>query len=173
MTATMEEEQEAVDRLSYLKETIAKDTADSNYAAARASSTVMIIVSVASVIIAVFLGLFLANIICKPIGNMVGAAEKLAAGDMNVELDVKTKDEIGVLSESVNKIVQSIKELVEEAGKLTHAAIEGRLNTRANSNKYQGAYRDIVQGVNDTLDAVIGPLNVAADYVDRISKGDI
>ena len=30
-----------------------------------------------------------------------------------------------------------------------------------------------MQGVNDTLDAVIGPLNVAADYVDRISKGNI
>ena len=29
------------------------------------------------------------------------------------------------------------------------------------------------QGVNETLDAVIGPLNVAAEYVDRISKGDI
>jgi hypothetical protein len=28
-------------------------------------------------------------------------------------------------------------------------------------------------GVNDTLDAVIGPLNVAASYVDRISKGDL
>ena len=28
-------------------------------------------------------------------------------------------------------------------------------------------------GVNDTLDAVIGPLNVTAEYVDRISKGDI
>ncbi len=27
--------------------------------------------------------------------------------------------------------------------------------------------------MNDTLDAVIGPLNVAAEYVDRISKGDI
>ena len=30
-----------------------------------------------------------------------------------------------------------------------------------------------MEGVNDTLDAVIGPLNVAAEYVDRISKGDI
>ncbi|MGK4422283.1 hypothetical protein ACSLVQ_28955, partial [Klebsiella pneumoniae] len=39
--------------------------------------------------------------------------------------------------------------------------------------KHQGDFRKIVQGVNDTLDAVIGPLNVAAGYVDRISKGDI
>ena len=30
-----------------------------------------------------------------------------------------------------------------------------------------------MQGVNDTLDAVIGPLNVAAKYVDDISKGNI
>ncbi len=30
-----------------------------------------------------------------------------------------------------------------------------------------------MKGVNDTLDAVINPLNVAAEYVDRISKGDI
>ena len=31
----------------------------------------------------------------------------------------------------------------------------------------------LLSGVNDTLDAVIGPLNVAAEYVERISRGDI
>ena len=51
--------------------------------------------------------------------------------------------------------------------------MEGKLATRGNAEKFQGGYREIVQGVNDTLDAVIGPLNVAAEYVDRISKGDI
>ena len=30
-----------------------------------------------------------------------------------------------------------------------------------------------MRGVNAILDAVIAPLNVAAEYVDRISKGDI
>ena len=30
-----------------------------------------------------------------------------------------------------------------------------------------------MRGVNDMLDAVIAPLNVSANYVDRISKGDI
>ncbi len=36
-----------------------------------------------------------------------------------------------------------------------------------------GAYGDIVRGVNDILDAVIGPLNFSAKYVEQISKGDI
>ncbi|MEZ5335785.1 MAG: hypothetical protein R2741_11385 [Methanolobus sp.] len=28
----------------------------------------------------------------------------------------------------------------------------------------------MVEGVNDTLDSVIGPLNVSAEYIDRIPK---
>jgi hypothetical protein len=47
------------------------------------------------------------------------------------------------------------------------------LATRADASKHDGDFRKIVQGVNDTLDAVIGPLNVSADYVDKISKGNI
>jgi len=50
---------------------------------------------------------------------------------------------------------------------------EGKLDTRGDASKFGGDFGKIVQGVNDTLDAVIGPLNVAAEYVDRISKGDI
>ena len=51
--------------------------------------------------------------------------------------------------------------------------MDGKLATRADAGKHQGDFRKIVEGVNNTLDAVIGPLNVAADYVDRISKGNI
>src|SRR4029077_9801977 len=39
--------------------------------------------------------------------------------------------------------------------------------------QFQGAYANIVRGVNAILDAVIAPLTVAANYVDRISKGDL
>ncbi len=63
--------------------------------------------------------------------------------------------------------------LTQDANMLSKAAVEGKLSTRADASKHHGDYRKIVQGVNDTLDAVIGPLNVAAKYVDEISKGAI
>src|SRR5262245_41797519 len=56
---------------------------------------------------------------------------------------------------------------------LARAAVEGKLATRAHASKHKGDYRKVVEGVNDTLDAVIGPLNVSAKYVDDISKGAI
>ena len=173
MATSMEEEQAAVDELMELKETLAHEASLDNTASARISSVMMIAFAVAGVVIAILMWLFLASIICKPIDKMVIAADKLAVGDLSVVMDISTNDEVGVLSKSIGKILQSIKELVAEASNLTNAAVEGRLQTRGDTSKYQGAYSDIVQGVNDTLDAVIGPLYVAADYVDRISKGDI
>ena len=47
--------------------------------------------------------------------------------------------------------------LVSDAGMLTKAAVEGKLDTRADPTRHQGDFKRIVEGVNDTLDAVIGP----------------
>jgi methyl-accepting chemotaxis protein len=98
-------------------------------------------------------------------------AGRIASGDLSV--DVQPKSEADTLNLALKKAVEALRGLVEEAGILTKAAVEGRLATRGNADKFQGGFREIVKGVNDTLDAVIGPLNVAAGYVDRISHGDI
>ena len=63
--------------------------------------------------------------------------------------------------------------LIGEAKTLSVAAVEGKLQTRGNPDLVGLEFRPIVEGINATLDAVINPLNVAAEYVDRISKGEI
>jgi methyl-accepting chemotaxis protein len=67
----------------------------------------------------------------------------------------------------------ALNAMLADAAMLAQAAVEGKLATRADAGKHQGDYRKVIEGVNATLDAVIGPLNVSAEYVDRISKGDI
>ena len=104
-------------------------------------------------------------------GDVVSTLQRLAAGDLTTTVAVKDSgDEIGP---AMQKITESLRALVAEMTQLTDAARQGRLTTRGDEHKYQGSYRQIVEGVNSTLDAVVGPLNVAAGYVDRISKGDI
>ena len=103
--------------------------------------------------------------------NTVATLQKIAAGDFST--DVKAKDGQDEISPAMLKATEAIRAMSAETANLVKAAVEGRLATRADAGKYQGEYRTIVQGVNDCLDAVIGPLNVAAGYVDRISKGDI
>ncbi len=101
------------------------------------------------------------------------SVSNLAAGDFASEITVDRKDELGALQSSLKEIQGALLGLDNDAHMLASAALEGRLTTRADATKHQGEYRSIVEGVNKTLDGVIGPLNVAANYVDRISKGDI
>lgn len=75
-----------------------------------------------------------------------------------------------VISSNIQKIIQSV---IDQTKKLIAAAINGQLTTRANPEETNEEFREIIVGINQTLDAVIGPLNVAAEYVDRIAKGDM
>ena len=103
--------------------------------------------------------------------EVVGVLGKIAAGDLTT--DVVAHDERDEIAPALKRITDSLRALVAEMRHLSEAGVQGKLDTRADTTQYEGEYRAIVQGVNDTLDAVIGPLNVAAEYVDRISKGDV
>lgn len=65
------------------------------------------------------------------------------------------------------------KTAVKDIIKLTDRCRTGNLDTRLDSGKYSGEMRLLTEGINGTLDSIIGPLNVAAEYVDRIAKGDL
>ena len=99
-------------------------------------------------------------------------ANKIANGDLDFDIDVsgKYRDSVAV---AMKGMIDAIKTLVGDMTDLSNAAVEGKLSTRADSDRHHGDFRQIVQGVNDTLDAVIGPLNMAAHYVDEIARGNI
>jgi methyl-accepting chemotaxis protein len=61
--------------------------------------------------------------------------------------------------------------LQEEILRLVQASQEGCLSERGNVNEFEGNDRELLEGVNSILDAVIAPFHVAADCVEKISKG--
>ncbi len=115
------------------------------------------------------------------VAKLLTGLEALAQGNMEFRLSVDAgdADTAGVkeafdrLTSAVSTCRDAVNTMAADANLLSKAAVDGKLATRADASKHQGDFKKIVGGVNDTLDAVIGPLNVAAEYVDRISKGDI
>ena len=76
------------------------------------------------------------------------------------------------LNENIERLRSNLKALITDTNLLIEAAVAGKLSTRADASKHGGDFRKIVEGVNTTLDAVIGPLNVAADYVTtKLARG--
>ncbi|HJV65453.1 MAG TPA: CHASE3 domain-containing protein [Geomonas sp.] len=142
---------------------------------ARRSSTKTILLAggLLSVILAMSIAWLLTRIITKPLGKAVEVANRVAKGDLSMSFEIESADESGQLLAALKEMTEKIRALVADAKLLSEAAVEGKLATRANAARHEGDFQKIVAGVNETLDAVIGPLNVAAEYVDRISKGDI
>jgi methyl-accepting chemotaxis protein len=137
------------------------------------TTLIIIVLAISAIIFAIIFALLITRSIVTPLNQCISAASKLAKGDTEISFDLSGRDELATLQREMNTMNETIKTLVSDATTLSKAAVEGRLQTRADASRHQGDFRNIVQGVNETLDAVIGPLNVAANYVDRISKGDI
>lgn len=111
--------------------------------------------------------------IVRSINRAVRAAQEIAEGKMDADLSSDRQDEAGLLLNSMQAMSGSIKALVDEFDSLTRAAVNGQLERRADEAAFKGKFREIVEGYNETLEALIVPINVTADYVDRIAKGDI
>ncbi|MDO9107348.1 MAG: methyl-accepting chemotaxis protein [Methylovulum sp.] len=107
--------------------------------------------------------------------QLIEAFEAVAKGDLSYPIeDIAVNDETSIsLLASVRQVRDNLRRLVADTHTLAQAAVEGNLAIRADISKHEGDFRSILQGVNETLDAVIGPLNVASHYVDNIAKGNI
>jgi methyl-accepting chemotaxis protein len=108
-----------------------------------------------------------------PLNVAADYVDKISRGAIPAKITDAYNGDFNTIKNNLNNCIDNINALVADAGLLVKAAVDGKLATRADASKHQGDYRKIVEGVNQTLDAVIGPLNVAADYVDKISKGAI
>ncbi|MEW6171651.1 MAG: methyl-accepting chemotaxis protein [Bacillota bacterium] len=117
----------------------------------------------------------------REVQNLIVNLGKLAKGDLLVETKVADTDEetrvIGEnfieINNSLNETVEAIKLMVDDADMLAGAAVEGKLNTRADASRHGGEYRKIIEGVNKTLDALIYPINEAAECLKEMAGGNM
>ena len=111
--------------------------------------------------------------VVEPLEAAAAHVDRLSNGDVPEEVVEAWPGDLDRLRQSLNRCSAAVGALVGDATLLAGAALEGRLSTRVDASRHQGDFRRIVQGVNDTLDAVIGPLDVAARYVSDIARGAI
>jgi methyl-accepting chemotaxis protein len=108
-----------------------------------------------------------------PLTRTIGHLEHLSVGVIDKPI---TRDYLGdyaKLKVSFNRAFEAVNNMVADADMLAQASAAGQLATRADAQKHQGDFRKIIQGVNDTLDAVITPVNEAAAALARVADRDL
>jgi methyl-accepting chemotaxis protein len=108
--------------------------------------------------------------------NAMRGMQLVSSGDFQQEFEELSK--VGRRSEqdeslpAMLSMMSSISALVADTQMLSEAAVHGQLSTRADASQHRGQFRKVVEGVNATLDAVVGPLQEVAQVMDRMASGD-
>jgi len=102
--------------------------------------------------------------------QVVGAMKKIADGDLSVE--VKAKDAHDEIGPALQTTIASLRALVAEANMLSKEAVAGQLSTRGNADKFKGGYREVIVGINQTLDGVVAPVNEAMRVSNDYASGN-
>jgi len=101
---------------------------------------------------------------------------KLAQGDFDLDLQVKEADQFTVeakqqfskINQSLAAVKSAVEAMTEDAERLTKAAVEGQFETRSDATKHHGGYREVVEGINGTLDVVVDKLNWYQAIIDAV-----
>lgn len=109
-----------------------------------------IIGGVALVAVALLVGLSVKKTL-DPIKSVVAASEKISGGVLDVELNVKSNDEIGFLAENFSALAEHQKKLIEDVVKRLKRLADGDFTeTPVDEGIYTGYYSYIIDAVSQT-----------------------
>ncbi len=95
---------------------------------------------VVGIFISIFLGLYISNIIKKPINVLVKASGEIAKGNLDVDIDITTKDEIGELAKSFIDMTNNINEVMGNINSASEQVASGsRQVSESSMSLSQGA----------------------------------
>ncbi len=103
--------------------------------------------------------------------NAARAAEAMSRGDLSVRLAPRSEHD--VLARSYETMTRTLAELLEQITVLINAARDGRLDLRADSSRFEGGYRDLLNGVNQMFDTVVAPLSEASHVLEVLAARDL
>ena len=109
----------------------------------------------------------------RPINVSAEYIDRISKGDIPPRITEDYHGDFNEIKNNLNALIDVVNMRNEDIRMLIEAAVQGKLDVRADHVKYPGENGKMIKGINDMLDAYIGPINVSAEYIDRISKGDI
>lgn len=107
------------------------------------------------------------------VDKVAGYLQRISKGDIPAPISDQYSGDFNLIKENLNTCIANITALVADANMLAQAAMEGKLATRADTSKHGGDFRKIVEGVNHTLDAVIGPLRDVAAALAQLAEQNL
>ncbi len=109
--------------------------------------------------------------------NLLNLADGNLDFDTNIaevgEYTVEINDEFKEIEMSLGLVKKSIAILIENVTALSTAAIEGKLDKKADETKFNGSWKTLISGMNNILEETARPIREIADVMNKMSSGNL
>jgi len=167
----------SVDSLLNMKTTTGNQLSASLNQQSEVSAAVMISIILASLIISLIIAIKISRGISKPVSEMARAAQRMADGDLNIQINIHSKDEIGQLGAAFSDTISTLKAYIADIATSLAKIANGDLTATTNQN-FKGdfvALRDSIDGIVLSLNNAITQINQTSEQVssgsEQVSNG--
>lgn len=147
----------------------------------RAACVIMYSAGVAGIILGMIISVSIARSVTKPVGELVTAAHAASSGDLTVNINSTSRDEVGVLSDAFRKMISQMREIISaiKDKSNTVAASSQQLNssaqqTAASANETSATMTEIsssVEQVTANIQEIAGASETATEHANEGNKG--
>ncbi len=159
--------------MSSLKENVGKEMYDESNKIYASMRSILIICVIIASIVGILLGLFLSISISNPLSKVVSKIQDMAKGEIDQKLSMNRGDEIGVLSNSMDTLVDTMKNLIVDDGGVVLEAAANKDLTKRLKNEYKGQFlkmKDNINRVIESLDTALTQVSEATEQVSSASQ---
>lgn len=99
--------------------------------------------------------------------------DRIAKGDVPQKITQEARGDFQEIQNNLNLLIDNLRSVLQETNHLIQAVQEGQFAARGNSAHFAGDWRELIDGVNNLIEAFVKPHTMAADILDNIATGDI
>lgn len=134
----------------------------------KATHVITFLISIISVIAAFIIAVFISRAVTKPIYTSVDFAKKVAEGDYSGNLEIKQKDEVGILADALREMVRSFKQSATIAINISRGNLTSEVDIDEKDKK--GELAEALQDMVVNLRNVVTSIYNGASYVSSASQ---
>ncbi len=148
------------------------------FAASDALQMSIIIIAAIMVGIVTLIGWLFAKSISKPIANIATIAEEISLGDIQHDISVTSKDEIGILAESFRKLIAYMKGLAGAAEQIANNDLTADVEPKSEKDVLGKAFKTMngnlntmIRQLGDNATQLVSASNEISSSSEQMSKG--
>ena len=155
---------------------VASAEAKSQYTSARVTGLVsiilMILIGAGTVAFSTVIRTTITGIMLKPIQELESAAEKLKAGQLDVEINYESPDELGKLAGNFRQACKTLEVIVQDTSYLLGEMAEGNFNVSSNNAQiYIGNFRQQYESISKLKHELSDTLTQINEASEQVASG--